>query len=473
MKIAELSIEKELLDVLPEVQTFHRIDIEYIAVVKGYNKTSISQNLITGLRDNLKHAAASFIWEEQVYSQLEQISSRIALQTTRLLRKLRTARKDDSGGTSTNHRYTRRERPNARLASLALVQAIDGVSREESKLYARDAESLLKQVLKHEPKDYQSHFELGWIYLFFLDDYSKASKHFLAAHENSKASNKLFSIFALRHLAKAYYHLEDYIAAEETMAEVVNSALHPDPEYQYEYARYLAVANEMKLSSLYLEQAIEKLPIYYTQATAEPDFKNKGIISRLLAMYKQQSVKYIRDQSRKNWQESQLSQLELPEELSTKQVFLKSCKAHEEEIKKHPFVIVKKNQDHISERLLKHSKEALLTELIDQETHCMRKIGHKRNHWKIVNKSGGFLIHMASILLLAAFFVLAAKFVLVAVGLGTAFRFDEITGQVFIAVLTLGMLGAYLLRSQPFGIKRLFQKSLLFRDAMSEVNKMR
>jgi hypothetical protein len=82
------------------------------------------------------------------------------------------------------------------------------------------------------------------------------------------------------------------------------------------------------------------------------------------------------------------------------------------------------------------------------------------------------LIHAASILLLATLFVLASKYILVAVGLGASFYFDELTSKTFVAVLFLGMIGTYLLRSQPFGVKRLFQKSLLFKNAKQLIHKL-
>ena len=470
MKIPELSFEGNLPIMSTETNIFHRIDIEYLAVLKAYNKENISKSLVNGLKDNLQQAEKSFAWEEQVYTQLHQVTSRIALQTTRLLRKVGSVHHCDQGKVG-GRRHIRREHPNERLANQAILKAIDsnGNTALDS---ASHAVQLLKNSLKENADNYKAHFEIAWLSLFFLKDYQQAESHFITSVQQSRKKNTLFSLFSLRHLAKTRYENGDYSGAESAMSDVLNNALHPDPEYQYEYARYLAATNELKLSSLYLEQAIEKLPIYYTQATVDPDFKNKGIISQLLSTYKEQSLNYIREQTKRAWQESDLAKLELPKEVSTQQVFKKACEKHEEKINKHTLVVVKKNQAEINKQLLKHSKEALLTELIDKENHYMKKIVSKRTHWKLINKSGGMLIHAASVLLLATLFVLAAKFMLVSVGLGTVFYFEEVTGKAFIGVITLGVAGTYLLRSQPFGVKKLFQKSLLFRNAMEIVHKM-
>jgi hypothetical protein len=469
MKIAELSIERELSTIPMEAPIFHRIDIEYIAVLKAYNKKKISDQLIAGLKANLHAATKSFVWEAQIYTQLEQIISRIALHSSRLLPGIRNAYQDD-GGKLSNRRYIKRARPEERLANYALMQVLDSEGTEQLSAI-QSAQDLLKCAIEKNPKNYQARFDLAWLALFYLYDYDSAEYHFLLAAQTAQKNNHLFALFAQRHLAKARYEKGDYQGAESAMSDVLNTTLHPDPEYQYEYARYLAAMGELKLASLYLEQAIEKLPIYYTQASVEPDFKNKGIIRHLLSSYKQQSLKYIREQSQHAWQRCQLSTLELPKEISSRRVFQETCQKHEQEIQKHPFVIVKKNQPQITAQLLKYAKEALLIQLVNEEKHCQNKIVHKRSKWKFVNKSGGFLLHAASILLLAIVFVLTAKYMLVAFGLGASFYFTELTSKVFVAVLFLGILGAYLFRSQPFGLKRLFQKSLLFKNAMSVVHK--
>jgi tetratricopeptide (TPR) repeat protein len=469
MKIAELSIERELSPILVEAPIFHRIDIEYTAILKNYSKKKIAQQLISGLRGNLHHAVKSFVWESQIDTQLDHITSRIALHSSRLLPGIRHAYQDDAK--LSNRRYVKRERPEERLASHALLRVLEADGAEKL-AEIQSAKRLLKHSIQKNSQNYQTQFELAWLALFYLRDYETAQIHFKLSAQYAKQNNHLFFIFAQRHLAKSYYEKGDYLQAEDAMSEVLNSRLHPDPEYQYEYARYLASMGELKLAALYLSQAIEKLPIYYTQASAEPDFKDKGIISQLLDTYKQQSLKYIREQSQSAWQQCQLSKLNLPLEVSTQQVFQETCDKHVAEIQKHPIVIVKKNQPQITAQLLNYAKQALLTQLVNEEEHCMKKIVHKRSNWKLVNKSGGILIHAASILLLATLFVLASKYILVAVGLGASFYFDELTSQTFVAVLFLGLVGTYLLRSQPFGVKRLFQKSLLFKNAKQLIHKL-
>ena len=473
MKIAELSIERELSILPKEVPIFHRIDIEYIVVLKAYNKTKISEYLIAGLKNNLHTATQSFVWESQVDTQLEQIVSRIALHSSRLLPDIRNSYQDDVSKVNklSNRRYIKRERPEERLANCALIQVLNAQGAEQLSAI-KAAQNLLRRAVQKNPSNYQIQFELAWLALFYLQDYDTAKNHFVLAIHYSRKNNHLFMLFAQRHLAKTCYEKGDYKGAERIMSDVLNMTLHPDPEYQYEYARYLAAMGELKLASLYLEQAIEKLPIYYTQASIEPDFQNKGIIRHLLSSYKEQSLKYIREQSQTAWQHCKLSRLELPKEISSQRVFQETYAKHEYEIKKHPFVIVKKNQQQMMAQLFNNAKEALLTQLINEEKHCLKKIVHKRSNWKVVNKSGGFLIHAASILLLAILFVLAAKYVLLALGLGASFYFNELTSKVFVAVLFLGILGTYLLRSQPFGVKYLFQKSLLFKNAMNIVHKI-
>ncbi len=444
---------------MSKVMTHHRIDIEYISILKVSNKKEIFQRLIQGLKRNAKLSTRGFVWEEQLYSQLDIIASRIALQTSEFLR-------------NTQALYQiRYQQENERLANVLLVKALNSDIDEAKRLVQRSIE-LLKQVLEKNPNHYHAHFNIAWMSLNYLNDFDQAEQYFIQAIQLAPTKHHLFEVFAMRHLAKTRYQKQDYVGAESIMCEVLNSTLQPDPEYQYEYARYLVATGEVSLSSLYLGQAIEKLPIYYTQATVEPDFQDKGIISQLLDTYKEQSLNYIRQTIQKTWESSELSRLQLPEELSIEQVLQEACHKHEKEIRKQPFVIVKKNQKQVESQLIKSSKEALLTELIDKETYYLKKIGIKKSKWKLINKSGGFLIHAASVLLLATVFVMSAKLMLVSIGLGSFFYFDEVAGRTFFIVLILGVLGAYLLRSQPLGVKKLFKKRLMFRDALTLVHKM-
>jgi len=471
MKTTELFTEEESnMKVENNSHVFQRIDIEYISLLKDYDEKTISQIISSNLKNNLKQATSSYIWEQQLSSQVDQISSRLVFQRAGLLKQTQLSQQTPQSNLA-KQQYNRHSLLNDRLGK-NLILAVLEADEKHKPVVTQDAIKRLTQVISRAKDNYQLHFDLGWLYLFYQNNYTQAEKYFEIAVQQASTRNSLFALFASRHLAKAHYLNGNYKKAEAVMTEVLNSTFNPDPEYQYEYARYLAAMGELKLASMYLEQTIEKLPIYYTQATLEPDFYSKGIISQLLQTYKEQTLIYIREQYTQTWQQSRLAKLELPEDLSTQQLIQESCEKYEAEIKKHPLVIVNNNREQVKQQLIKYSKEALLTELIDKETYYMKAIGIKRDAWKRINKSGGMLIHAASILLLGTLFVLAAKFVLVSLGLGTVFYFEEVTGRAFIGVLILGFLGSYLLKSQPFGIKKLFRKSLLFRDAMTMIHKM-
>ena len=471
MEIAEIAIEKCITkkDSQPKKVGFQRIDMEYIAFLHAYNKEKIAEVISLGLQESFKQAGMSCSWEGQLSLQIDQISSRLTLQNTRLLKKSRLSHQSRNSNLEKKHYFQCRNPEHQRQRKFILAVLAEKENIPATVQYAING---LTQAIEKNQNNYQLHFDLAWLHLFYEENYTQAVKHFELAIAKSKPKNLLFALFASRHLAKTHYLNDNVAAAETIMLDVLNSALYPDPEYQYEYARYLALMGEPKLSSLYLEQAIEKLPIYYTKATAEPDFQSKGIISQLLVTYKNQSLAYIRENHIESWQKNELARLKLPESLPTHELLQASCKKHEKEIKKHSLVIVKNNKEQVKQQLLQSSKEALLTELINKETQYMKAIVNKRSGWKLINKSGGVLIHAASVLLLGIFFVLAAKFVLLSIGLGTFFYFEEVTGRAFIVVMILGLIGTYLLKSQPFGIKRLFQKSLLFREAMMIVHKM-
>ena len=169
------------IESMSKVMTHHRIDIEYISILKVSNKKEIFQRLIQGLKRNAKLSTRGFVWEEQLYSQLDIIASRIALQTSEFLR-------------NTQALYQiRYQQENERLANVLLVKALNSDIDEAKRLVQRSIE-LLKQVLEKNPNHYHAHFNIAWMSLNYLNDFDQAEQYFIQAIQLAPTKHHLFEV---------------------------------------------------------------------------------------------------------------------------------------------------------------------------------------------------------------------------------------------------------------------------------------
>lgn len=334
---------------------------------------------------------------------------------------------------------------------------------------ARLAEHALLKLINVVEEDYMAYFEIAWLNLFFLDNYAKAEQYFEIAVQFSEKKSPLFARFAKRHLAFVYYKQQEYVIAANTMLDILNEQLYPNPEYQYEYARYLAMAGDHELSKIYLEQVTEKLPIYLLLAQMENDFLKIQDLGDFIQQYRAETMFQICQETYRQWYACRLAKLSLPDDIDCSRVFEDTLKAQQTHIQKQSLVVVKQQENALPKNVIHLVQTKLINTLEHKEKACLQEIESKKSKWRGVNKIGGFLLHAAAVLLLAVLFVLMAKFIIITLGWGNTFRFDETVGQVFILVLALGGVGSYLFQSQPLGMKKLFKQTYRFQSAIVDV----
>lgn len=334
---------------------------------------------------------------------------------------------------------------------------------------AEKASNILLNIIESHQSDYLNYFEIAWLNLSYLDNLPKA-EHFLeVAIQKSEKQHPAFAQFAKRHLAHVYYLQEEYHIAASTLLDVLQDELYPEPEHQYEYARYLAVAGEHDLAKLYLEQTIEKTPIYLLFAQVEKDFLSIYDLDEFLECYHQETLKNITWEAERQWFESDLARLSLPQDFDSTDVFNEVLKEEKNQIEQQPLLLLKQEEKSLPKKLLNKVQTKLLAMLEHEEKNHLERIQQKNLQWRSINKIGGVLLHTAVILLLAIFFVLMGKVIILGLGLGNTFRFDETIGQVFILVLLLAGVGAYLFQLKPLGMNKLFKQTHRFQSAILDV----
>ncbi|MGV6810119.1 MAG: tetratricopeptide repeat protein [bacterium] len=442
------------IEVTLATTSFQPIVLEYLFLLKQFNAVEINSYLKKLLREQCANDALQKKCFDHSQPQIFWLSKQIWAQNKRL------SKPWQSKKLSLN-----RQR---KLANHYLYE-LTHLSGSQAYGIAEKAANILLNVIESHPSDYLSYFEIAWLNLNYLDNLAKAEHFFEVAIQKSEKQHPAFAGFAKRHLAHIYYLQTEYRIAASTLLDVLNDDLYPEPEHQYEYARYLAAAGEHDLAKLYLEQTVEKTPIYLLFAQNEKDFLSIYDLDEFLECYHQETLKNITWEAERQWFESDLARLSLPQDFDSTDVFNEILKEEQSQIKQQPLLLLKQEEKSLPKKLLNKVQTQLLTMLEHEEKNYLERIQQKNIQWRGINKIGGFLLHTSVVLLLAIFFVLMGKVIILGLGLGNTFRFDETIGQVFILVLLLAGAGAYLFQLKPLGMKKLFKQTHRFQSAILDV----
>ncbi|MGB5597091.1 MAG: hypothetical protein WBM66_00120, partial [Thiothrix litoralis] len=91
----------------------------------------------------------------------------------------------------------------------------------------------------------------------------------------------------------------------------------------------------------------------------------------------------------------------------------------------------------------------------------------ERQRWSWVNQTGGALVHISTILLLASLMFYLLRFVLDLFGIGNLLDADAMVGNILGSMLLLGSAGITLLQFVPWGMKKLLVKQVELDNTVS------
>ncbi|MES9905314.1 MAG: hypothetical protein ABW168_21890 [Sedimenticola sp.] len=169
----------------------------------------------------------------------------------------------------------------AKQGSSNIIDAKD-LSKDRADRLLSEAVELLKESIGINDYDYKAHFDLAWLYSFYLNDLEKAEYHFDTATLRSINKDKKFAAYSLRHLADTRKLLGRIDGALDAITEAEDLENGENLETKYEHARYLVALNKDDEAVEKLKDIVEKNPVYYVQIENEPEFTNKSKISMML-----------------------------------------------------------------------------------------------------------------------------------------------------------------------------------------------
>ncbi|OQX14019.1 MAG: hypothetical protein BWK73_10660 [Thiothrix lacustris] len=444
---------------------FHRLNLEYLASLQGLQPPALSDLLETGIRSNLQRVGESEAVLPGLRHQVEWMAALIARQGAWLQQDKERQRKQllsNSHGDFILYRAGM----SVDFAGKKLSEALR-VSANDAQQRVALAVQMLKDGLQVNPHNYRAHFELGWAYLFMLKQLPEATFHLEAAAQQAQASDPLFARFARRHLADAWHGQQQFSKAAEIALSILPEAATDALEVRYELSRYLSAAGEMPLAAQHLAQVVGRSAIHYVQAQAEPDFAGQGEIQTVLEDLRSIRVQRIQHYVHANWQQDALATLPLPDQIDSGELFNQVVDQHERVMTHLPYATLSQREKQIGDRILNASRQRVIREVRLRSRHYEQVAEKERQRWSWVNQTGGALVHLSTILLLASLMFYLLRFALDLLGVGNLLNADTLVGNILGSMLLLGITGVTLLQFVPWGMKKLLLKQLELDNTVS------
>ena len=277
-------------------QAWHRINVEYLLTQSNANQQQIQEVLIQGFQANIDTVGMQNQELANIGQGIEAMGESFLSMAKEIVAQRNTLENSNQLlGEMLESIKNPRAVEAAEKARQAHTNILDAknLSKDRAKRLLDEAVSLLDESVKINSYDYKAHFDLGWLYSFYLNDLKKAEDHFDTAVLISISHDKDFAIYALRFLADTYKLLR---SADRALASI-NEALELDEEQsldtQYEQVKYLINTGKTTQAVEILEQIIKEDAIYYTQTLLDSELHNQSVKESLNAILKEERKRHI------------------------------------------------------------------------------------------------------------------------------------------------------------------------------------
>lgn len=167
------------------------------------------------------------------------------------------------------------------------------------------------------------------------------------------------------------------------------------------------------------------------------------------------------------WQQNALASLALPDQIDSGALFQQVVEQHERVMTHLPYVTLSQREQQIGARILAASQQRIIREVRLRSRHYEQVAEKERQRWSWINQTGGLLVHLSTILLLASLMFYLLRFVLDLFGIGNLLDADAMVSNILGSMLLLGSAGTMLLQFVPWGMKKLLVKQMELDNTVS------
>ena len=259
-------------------RNWHRINMENLLMQNNINQTDLQNILMQGFKIILQSAQYQNMKLDSIDSGIQSMSNEL-LQQKKILENSNSVLNEILESIKNPRAIEAKEKANQASENIK-----DALSLEKSRAerLLDEAITLLEESIKINDYDFKAHFDLGWLYSFYKNDYEKAEYHFDTSVLRSISNDKKFAAFSLRHLADTKYHSGNIEGAIKAVAEAEKIEENKNLETTFEYARYLVEAGKDNVASIKIESIIKQNPIHFALTEKEIDVNNHPSIQTCL-----------------------------------------------------------------------------------------------------------------------------------------------------------------------------------------------
>ena len=195
---------------------------------------------------------------------------------------------------------TTKAKEKARLAQQNIKDALN-LRSDRAKILLDEAEMLLQQSIKISPFDFRAHFDLGYLYSFYRENFKDAETCFDNAVLRSLSKDSDFASYSLRHLADARKHLGNLNKALNAIQEAYE--INGNNQIQFEYAQYLILNNQVGKANDLIYDLVSKNPAYFDISITDTIIATENVILNKLFDLRNEKIENITNNLIKNKQE--------------------------------------------------------------------------------------------------------------------------------------------------------------------------
>ena len=264
---------------------FHRINMEYMQILSNKSLNDIRESMYESLKINAKILNINY----QISNTLDSIAE-LTFNNYQQVKKTNDILKEILETLKNPNAIVANEK--ARLASQNIIDA-KSLSEERSAKLLDESLKFLEEAISINPVDYKAHFELGWLYSFYKNDFIKAEECFDNAVIRSLNNDKVFAVFALRHLADTRQNLGLSKKALIAIQEAVDLNTGDIFQTNFEYIQHLVKDGNVSEAKKIIISIIDSDPKIFQIAITDPVLRESDSLIKSIESMKENKIKKL------------------------------------------------------------------------------------------------------------------------------------------------------------------------------------
>jgi len=361
------------------------------------------------------------------------------------------------------------------LQAYRKIRAALDLPASQSLFQFQQAEQLLKSSLEINDFDYIAHYQLGWLYLWVLDQNATAQQCFERAAAKSLDNDTHFHLFAQRHVAFSYFMQQQYVDALKIIQNLYSANQHSAINaenlalLEYEKIRYALYIYDTDIVASNMALLSAQHPLYYLLIQTEALFQKQQNLHALPEQIRDNKLQEIQKSFDQRWKKCPLRLIQMEEGCNVNRVYYRTLKHYLPELASVNFIDLEQQSQTLGDTILQVTRANISNEIDKRHTLYTQQIEAKQSHYTWLHRTGKFLFGTAltiimALLVLGFYLVLDRYFIPGDSGITINNWMLTLSGMIF--VLIIGFVATIF---ETPAVSALFAKQKLVNEALQRL----